>query len=147
MPDLRSMLFFICLLLPVHVLCVHVCVLICVSTEGAWGLHCTTAGPSTSARNKLCLMKSGNLPKRCPPSPQVIITHPPSAFPSSLFSLLLLSLFILIFYTPHPPLFSLPFPLFFFSLRAPALSSFCQQGIGTVTLSSVPLVPLIRKLL
>lgn len=34
-----------------------------------------------------------------------------------------------------PLLFSLPFPPFFFPLPGPALSSFCQQGIGTVTLS------------
>lgn len=54
-------------------------------------------GPSSSVRNKLCLMKTGRLPKLCPPSPPVIITRPPSASPSSLFSSLLLFLFILIF--------------------------------------------------
>lgn len=100
--------------------------------KGVWGLHCTIAGCSTSVRNKLCLMKSGRLPKRCPPSPQVIITRPPSAFP--LFSSLLLFLLILIFCLP--PSFSLFPSHFFFSFPAPALSSFCQEGIGSVTLSS-----------
>lgn len=100
---------------------VHICL-----RWGVWGLHCTIAGPAASARNKLCLMKSGRLPICCSPSPQVIITRPPSAFPSSLFSLLLLFLLILIFCLP-PFLFSLPFPPFFSSPR-PSLILILSAG-------------------